>query len=133
MAPQVSTWPVRWTAPQFKSEIVPRAVEKADRTKQRMDIDAEETKKAKARSKGQCEVVWFGKKARRVKRCERRAMPGIHHMISGRGKRARGPSLLMAHKQDVCFDCHALITSKVLKRVGGDVPLWTDEYEHQGK
>lgn len=22
-----------------------------------------------------------------------------------------------------------LITGKVLKRVGGDVPLWTDEYE----
>lgn len=107
----------------------PRAVVKAKKDKVRLDIDAEETKKAQARSGGRCEVQWFGKTARKVQRCTRPIMPGIHHMISGWGKRARGKSLLAEHKQAVCKECHERITHKVLRRIGGDVPLWTDEYE----
>lgn len=114
----------------FKHDVVtPAKVERDTRKKARLDVDEDESAKAKARSKGQCEVVWFGKKARKVQRCPRPIMPGIHHMIGGWGKRARGKSLLAAHKQAVCRECHDLITSHVLRRVGGDVPLWTDEYE----
>jgi hypothetical protein len=127
---------IRWEkgTTHFKHDVVvPKALEKAKRTKDRLDIDAEENKAVKARSKGQCEVVWFGKKAKRVKRCERRAAPGVHHMYGGSGVRARGKSLLAKHKQDVCQECHDLITSKVLRRIGTEERLWTDEYEHQGK
>ena len=111
----------------------PAAQEKAERTKTRKTSDEKENKKVKERSGGRCEVKWFGKKQRRIKRCERRSAPGVHHMIGGWGKRARGPSLLATHKQDVCLECHKLITSHVLRRVGGDVPLWDDEYERVDK
>lgn len=131
--PETSGWPPRYVGTAFKSDIVPAKVEREKRKQTRLDIDAEETKKVHERSKGRCEVTWFGKKARKVTRCSRPRMLGVHHMISGWGKRARGLSLLAAHKQDVCVECHDLITGKVLRRVGGDVPLWTDEYEHQGK
>lgn len=114
----------------FKGDVVtPAKVEKAKRTSKRLASDEEETAKVHERSKGQCEVTWFGKKAKKITRCQRPRMLGVHHMISGWGKRARGLSLLAAHKQDVCAECHDLITGKVLKRVGGEVPMWTDEYE----
>jgi hypothetical protein len=116
----------------FKSDIVPAKVEKAERTTKRLKTDADESDKAKDRSKGQCEVVWFGRKARRVQRCPKVARQ-IHHMIGGWGQRARGKSILMEHKQHVCDDCHPLITGHVLRRIGGDVPLWTDEYERVDK
>jgi hypothetical protein len=111
----------------------PRKLLKDKRATDRKDIDAEENRKVKARSGGRCEVVWFGRKARKVKRCERRAVPGVHHMYGGSGVRARGKSLLAKHKQDVCQECHDLITGKVLRRIGTEERLWTDEYEHQGK
>lgn len=110
-------------------DITPKAVEKDQRKKARLDADYEGTKEAQKRSGGRCEIRWFGKKSRRVKRCERPIAPGIHHMIGGWGKRARGISCLAIHKQAVCQECHDLITSKRLRRIGGDVPMWTDEYE----
>lgn len=112
-----------------KDKIVPAKVERETRKAKRLANDDEETKKAQLRSGGRCEVVWFGRKARKVKRCTRRIMPGIHHMIGGWGKRARGPSLLAEHKQAVCQECHDRITGHVLRRVGGEIPRWTDEYE----
>lgn len=110
-------------------DLTPKAVEKAKRTAERVKSDKDENADVKARSGGRCEIKWFGKKAKRVQRCKRPSVPGVHHMIGGWGKRARGPSLLAKHKQDVCAECHGLITSHVLRRIGGDVPLWTDEYE----
>jgi hypothetical protein len=107
----------------------PAKLAKADRTKARKVDDETENETVKERSGGQCEVVWFGSRSRIAKRCPRRAAPGVHHMIGGWGKRARGKSLLAMHKQDVCTQCHSLITSHVLRRIGGDVPRWTDEYE----
>lgn len=117
----------------FKEDVVkPRALEKADRVKTLKKSDEEHNVEVKARSKGQCEVVWFGKKARKVARCEKRASQ-IHHMYGGSGVRARGKSILAKHKQHVCDSCHSLITSKVLRRIGKEERLWSDEYEHQGK
>ena len=110
----------------------PAKVEKAERTRKRLASDDEESDKVKERSGGRCEITWFGKKARRVKRCEKRAFH-VHHMIGGWGKRARGISILAEHKQHACEDCHGLITGHVMRRVGGDVPLWTDEYERVDK
>lgn len=119
--------PVERTA-LLKSGITPAKVEKATRTAKRLKTDDEESDAVKERSKGQCEVQWFGTKARKLQRCQRRASQ-IHHMVGGWGKRARGISILREHKQHVCDHCHPLITGKVLRRVGGDVPMWDDEYE----
>lgn len=106
----------------------PAKLQKEKRTKDRLDIDDEESKKVKERSGGQCEVKAFGQRSRIVKRCQRRAFH-VHHMIGGWGKRARGISVKAEHKQHVCADCHSDITAHVLRRIGGDVPMWTDEYE----
>lgn len=113
----------------FKGDVVkPRAIEKAERVKTLAKSDEAHNAEVKARSKGQCEIVWFGKKARKVQRCPRRASQ-IHHMYGGSGVRARGKSILAKHKQHVCDRCHPLITSKVLRRIGTEERLWDDEYE----
>lgn len=109
----------------------PAKLAKADRTKAREDIDKRENVKVKARSGGRCEIHWRyeGSRTLMAARCQRRSVPGVHHMIGGWGKRARGNSLLAEHKQDVCTKCHSDITGKVLRRVGGELPLWSDTYE----
>jgi hypothetical protein len=111
--------------------IVPKALEKEAKVK-KLKKSEEENVEVKDRSKGQCEIVWFGKKARIAKRCEKRASQ-IHHMYGGSGVRARGKSILAKHKQHACEQCHDWITRKILKRIGTEERLWTDEYEHQGK
>lgn len=117
----------------FKHDvIVPKALEKKARVAKLKTDDETESKAVKERSGGRCEVVWFGKKARKVQRCERVASQ-IHHMYGGSGVRARGKSILRQHKQHTCDTCHPLITSKILRRVGGEERLFSDEYEHQGK
>jgi hypothetical protein len=105
----------------------PAKLAKADRAKTREGLDAAESAAVKVRSGGRCEVVSFGAR-RLLERCKRRAFH-VHHMLGGIGVRARGKSALAIHKQHVCSDCHSDITGHVLRRVGGDVPLWTDEYE----
>lgn len=122
------TFPVRANRPMFKHDIVPAKVEKMARTAKRKATDEEENAKVKARAKGRCEIVWFGRKSKKVHRCKH-AGNQTHHMIGGRGKRAVGISILAEHKQYACQECHSLITGRVLKRVGGDVPMFTDEYE----
>ncbi len=101
----------------------PAKLAKADRARARIKRDEEENVAVKARSGGRCEVVIIA-----GSRCKRRAFH-VHHMLGGIGVRARGKSALAQHKQHVCSDCHADITGHVLRRIGGDVPLWTDEYE----
>ena len=110
----------------------PAKLEKQGRDREREARDVEESAKVKVRSGGRCEVVWFGKVARKLQRCSKRATQ-VHHMVGGWGKRARGLSIRAEHKQHVCADHHSLITSHVLRRVGGEVPRWDDEYEHVGK
>lgn len=116
----------------FKQDIVPAKVEKAKRTAKRLATDEDESDKVKVRSGGRCEAVWWGKRNRVVRRCEKRAIH-LHHMIGGWGKRARGKSILAEHKQHLCVECHGLIGGHVLRRVGGELPLWTDEYERVDK
>jgi hypothetical protein len=112
--------------------IVPKALEKEAKVKKLKKSDETENVEVKDRSKGQCEITWFGKKARTAKRCEKRASQ-IHHMYGGSGVRARGKSILAKHKQHTCERCHDWITRKILRRIGTEERLWTDEYEHQGK
>jgi hypothetical protein len=84
--------------------------------------DRAERKRCHARSQGRCEVrehfragagAWVS-----VFRCIRRASEN-HHLIGGRGRRNKGPSILAAHRLDVCQRCHADITGKVLVPVDG--------------
>lgn len=113
----------------FKEDVViPAKVEKLARDAKRKATDESENAKVRERAKGKCEIVWFGRKSKAVHRCKH-AGNQTHHMIGGRGKRARGISIKAEHKQYACQECHGLITGHVLRRVGGDVPLWTDEYE----
>jgi hypothetical protein len=101
-------------------------------------LDTRESAKVRKRSGGQCEVRevlelggWLGPAGMPV-RCQRAATQ-VHHMIGGNGKRGRGISALAIHKQHMCDACHLWITGdlggKKLKRIGGDVPLWTDTYQ----
>lgn len=103
----------------------PAALERKDRRNAVKATDLSENAKVKARSGGRCEVLelQIG-----VERCPRRGNQ-THHMIGGWGKRARGNSLLARHKQYVCQRCHDDIGAHVLKRIGGEPPLWTDCYE----
>jgi len=94
---------------------------KAMRDALRKRIDRLENAKVKERSEGQCEIYRDGW------RCAATATE-VHHMLSGRGTRARGPSLLADHKQHVCKLCHHLITVKKLQRVGCEAPFYMDAY-----
>jgi hypothetical protein len=104
----------------------PIAEEKDARRKTRQTGDERENVKVKARSGGQCEVFWELKT--QAVRCTNRAVPGVHHMIGGWGRRARGESIKAERKQDVCQRCHDLITSHRLRRIGSEVPHYTDVY-----
>jgi hypothetical protein len=98
---------------------------KAMRDALRKRIDKLENLKVKERSEGRCEIAWSD--LGDVARCGWPASE-VHHLISGHGKRARGPSLLAEHKQHACPRCHNLITTKRLKRIGGEAPHYTDVY-----
>lgn len=85
----------------------PAKLEKADRLKARVSVDAAESRKVKARSGGQCEVVnEFG-------RCVRRAVH-VHHRLSGIGVRGRGASAKADNKLHLCDRCHGDIHAHVL-------------------
>ncbi len=98
---------------------------KAMRDALRKRIDRLENAKVRERSEGRCEIAerYNGPRYK----CYAVATE-VHHMISGRGSRARGPSLLADHKQHACHACHRLITEKKLRRVGGEAPHWSDYY-----
>ena len=97
--------------------------------------DRAESKKVRQRSKGQCEVrvqVQIISAIGTLYRCGRCASQ-VHHMISGRGKRAVGLGLLAEHKQHVCTSCHLDITGNIGgKRLvliqAGPLPVYTDCY-----
>jgi len=101
---------------------------KAMRDALRKRIDKSENLKVKARSEGRCEIAERHHTGAGPRyRCYAVATE-VHHMISGRGSRARGPSLLAEHKQHACHRCHQAITEKKLQRVGGEAPHWSDSY-----
>jgi hypothetical protein len=95
-------------------------------------LDKAENARVLKRSEGRCEVsVITTGTPLYAQRCLR-AGAHPHHMIYGRGKRARGKSCLAVHKQWVCPECHEAIHGGVngrrLERVGDVVPHWTDCY-----
>ncbi len=98
---------------------------KAMRDALRLRVDKSESDKVRERSGGICEAVWLH--GSRKYRCPWTASE-VHHMIPGRGSRARGPSLLADHKQHLCHNCHTLVTVKKLRRIGCEAPHWTDCY-----
>lgn len=83
--------------------------------------DRAENARVKARSGGQCEVrvsrILFDGHPAAI-RCPRRASH-VHHLISGIGRRNRGPSIETAHKLHVCEACHEEIHGHVLVPVDG--------------
>lgn len=112
----------------------PEKLEKADRLRTRVSIDEKESKKVRERSGGRCEVEvvsgrWSVPHATGVyrSRCKRRANQ-VHHMIGGIGVRGRGESAKRIRKQHTCAECHSDIGNKVLVRIGGVVPHFTDTY-----
>jgi hypothetical protein len=94
--------------------------------------DTRESAKVRKRSDGRCEVIEVDSAGLRPVRCHRAATQ-VHHMLGGNGTRGIGISALAIHKQHICDSCHLWITGdlggKKLKRLGGDVPLWTDCYQ----
>ena len=98
-------------------------------------IDRAESAKVRKRSEGRCEVkeqrILFDGYPAAV-RCPHQAVH-VMHLIGGRGKRGRGISALKEHKLHGCAQHHREIDGdiggKKLRRIGGDVPLWSDPYE----
>ena len=100
----------------------PQKVAREARRKAIVARDLKGSRQAKGRADGRCEAVvnhlrcpWQGRH--------------VHHMISGIGKRGRGVSALAEHKQYVCFGHHELIHKENIKRIGGEVPHYTDTYQ----
>jgi hypothetical protein len=92
----------------------PAKLAKADKTKDRESRDDAESRKVKARSGGQCEIVLSQPTQHR---CPRRGLH-VHHLLGGFGVRGRGDSALAANKLHVCERCHSDIHAKVLIRLG---------------
>ena len=104
--------------------------DRAKRKEHLRALDRQGSREVKARSEGQCEVVFSDTGGR----CARRATE-VHHML-GRG-RCEGPWLLAQHKQHVCAGPtghHLMITGDIggkrLRLVQeGEMPQWSDRYE----
>ena len=86
----------------------PKALLKADKAKALAAKDKAESAKAKQRAGGRCEIVVAGV------RCKRTGVDP-HHLIYGIGRKNVGKSILAAHKQWACRECHDLIGAKVLQ------------------
>lgn len=86
----------------------------------RQSVDRRESAKVKVRSGGRCEVIEahpnsWSQLSFSLKRCQRAAIH-VHHLLSGRGVRARGASALQDNKLAVCGLCHADIHDRRLVR-----------------
>lgn len=107
----------------------PAALLRQDVKHARASLDEQESAKVRIRSQGRCEV-WEQLELKRgaiAVRCKRRAVH-VHHLLPGNGTRARGESAKSIRKLHTCTDCHSAIHNKVLVRISGGVPQWTDRY-----
>lgn len=94
-----------------------KALDKADAKATLATKDKAENAKAKARAKGQCEVVEtriYACPASYAERCPNKDTE-THHLIGGIGRRNKGKSILAAYKLRVCKRCHADITANILR------------------
>ncbi len=102
----------------------PRRLEKREKKAALLADDARERNACHKRSGGRCEVLIanFRPEASELTytRCKR-AVRQNHHLIGGRGRRNVGRSLFAAFRLDVCNECHADITDKIL------VPMRQDQ------
>lgn len=102
----------------------PRALDKLARKNLIVSTDKAESKKAKDRAKGRCEVFVVGEG-----RCARKDQH-THHLLAGYGRRGKGRSGLAEHKQRVCEQHHDQITRHILRiLVNGNLPQFDDAYE----
>lgn len=103
---------------EFKfSKSRPVSLDREDKRQSIASKDKAENAKAKARAKGQCEVLTvIDMRSRKTiaVRCQRPDRQ-THHLKGGIGKRNRGDSILAIQKLRVCDECHEAITAKVLK------------------
>jgi hypothetical protein len=99
------------------------ALDREDKRHALLAADERESKKARKRANGRCEIVVIGEG-----RCSRRDSQ-THHMLSGRGRRLTEHGIRAEHKQRACDRCHQEITRHLLQRVGDVVPHYTDKYE----
>lgn len=102
----------------------PQAVRTRQRKADRAREDARENAKVKTRSGGRCEV-WELPRQGVFQRCHRFAMPGVHHLICGWGKRNRGVSIKAEHKLAICQKCHRDIHDKILVPIGSEADRTT--------
>ena len=102
----------------------PRLLDKRERASAIKALDEAGSNEARRRANGRCEIFVVSEG-----RCTRRDVQ-THHMLGGRGVRARGKSALAIHKQRACLRCHEEITGRVLRLLpSGDLPRWDDAYE----
>jgi hypothetical protein len=102
----------------------PRLLDKRQRAAEIKTTDEAGSKQARLRANGCCEIFVVNEG-----RCSRRDVH-THHMLGGRGVRARGKSALAEHKQRVCPRCHEEIGGHVLRLLqDGPSPVFTDAYE----
>lgn len=95
----------------------PVSLDREDRKASIASKDKAENAKAKARAKGQCEVMTvIDARSRKTiaVRCDRQDRE-THHLLGGNGRRNRGKSILAEYKLRVCPTCHAEITRNILK------------------
>lgn len=96
----------------------PALLDKRQRAKNTEVIDGAERAKCHKRSKGACEVKWFPVPGGRILYACTNLATENHHLLSGRGMRNRGQSILAEHRLDCCRDHHQEITGHVLQPIG---------------
>lgn len=91
----------------------PAMLERDERTAKERAFDERESRKARKRAHGRCEVTVNGARCRK-RDCE------THHHIGGWKLRGRGASALAENKTRCCTDCHSEITGNVLEHIEGN-------------
>ncbi len=99
----------------------PRKIDRLNRklriSSAQRSIDRIERQKCAKRSQGRCEVIEAVLKPEQsqviYRRCKNRASQN-HHLLSGRGRRNVGASILAEHRLCVCQIHHAEITARIL-------------------
>lgn len=90
----------------------PAALVKRERQAAIRQWDLQQSRLARQRSSGRCEMRVHGEG-----RCRRRDVV-THHILSGWGVRARGASALMENKLRLCDRCHRDLHARIVVRDG---------------
>lgn len=108
-----------------------KALDLEDKRAKVATTDKQENAKAKARAKGQCEIltVLVGTAGRKAvtTRCPNKDTQ-THHLIYGIGRKNKGNSILAEYKVRTCDQCHADINAKKLKATTAEHDAATVRY-----